>query len=128
MLKACDEVLTKVNPGSVKALYRRAQARIGSVSALDSDRDAAIQDLLSAAKLAPQDKDVRTLLTKLRTEKKRQETDDRNTFAGMFDRGEVVTNDPREEGDTKKEMDWDLRDPRVQNLLDIRPGPDAYAN
>lgn len=126
MRQACDEVLAKVNPKSVKALYRRAQALVAPLGALDADRDAAIRDLYAAAQLAPQDKDVRALLTKLRSEKRRQESDDRNTFAGMFDRGEVVTNDPREEGEPPKPIDWDLRDPRVQNLLDIRPGPDDY--
>lgn len=126
MQKACDEVLAKISPQCVKAFYRRAQARIAPLGALDADRSAAIQDLVTAAKLSPQDKDVRTLLTKLRADKRRYESDDRNTFSGMFDRGEVVTNDPREEGDAPKPVDWDLRDPRVQNLLDIRPGPDAY--
>ena len=70
MKKACDEVLAKVNPESVtqlhstpgkhptlngnvinsedpvfkvKALYRRAQARLGPASAVDTDREAAIQ-------------------------------------------------------------------------------------
>jgi len=128
MRKACDEVLSKVNDQNVKAFYRRAQARVAPVGALDSDRDAAIEDLVAAAKIAPQDKDVRSLLSKLRAEKRRNETDDRNKFAGMFERGEVVTNDPRQEGDPQKPIDWDLRDPRVQNLLDIRPGPDAYVN
>lgn len=128
MRKACDEVLSKVNPGSVKALYRRAQARIGSASALDADRDAAIQDLLAATKLSPQDKEVRALLTKLRAQKRQQETSDRSMFGGMFDRGEVVTEDPRQKGEKPKEINWDLRDPKIQELLDIRPGPGAYGN
>lgn len=44
MRKACDEVLEKVNPESAKAMYRRAQARIGPASAVESDRQAAIQE------------------------------------------------------------------------------------
>ena len=43
MRKACDEVL-KVKPESAKALYRRAQARIAPASAVDGDRQAAIQE------------------------------------------------------------------------------------
>ncbi|CAJ1338321.1 unnamed protein product, partial [Effrenium voratum] len=72
MKKACDEVLGKVNPSSAKALYRRACARMAPASAVDADRDAAIQDLVAAAKLAPQDKEVRSLLNRLRDEKKKQ--------------------------------------------------------
>ena len=71
MKRACDEVLEKVNPDSVpglrsecgclgllfgtsscswpkhsevKALYRRAQARLAPISAKDTDREAAIQE------------------------------------------------------------------------------------
>eukprot|EP00913_Durusdinium_trenchii_P011658 g10949.t1 len=89
MKKACDEVLNKVNPESVKALYRRAQARIGPASAGPTERQAAIQEGCSA-KLAPGDKEVRTLLTKLKADKKKQELEDKSTFGGLFQRGEVV--------------------------------------
>jgi len=127
MRSACDEVLAHVNPNSVKALYRRAQARVAPQSALDADRAAAIQDLHAAAQLAPQDKDVRGLLAKLKAERRRQEASDRSTFAGMFERGEVVTNDPRAEtGDKPPKLD--LNDPRVQAMLDVRPGPGGFAD
>lgn len=126
MQRACDEVLDKVSPNSVKALYRRAQARIGPASARDEEIDAAMRDLQAAARLAPQDKEVRALLSKLRTEKKAKESGDRSRFAGLFDRGEVVTNNPQDEGDKPKKVDWDLRDPRVQQFLDIRPGPNDF--
>ena len=71
MTKACDEVLTHVNPSSVKALYRRAQAAVSPVVALDADADRlrAIQDLHTAAQLEPNNKDVRALLGKLRAER-----------------------------------------------------------
>jgi tetratricopeptide (TPR) repeat protein len=127
MKRACDEVLDKRNPQCVKAFYRRAQARIAPQSAVDADRDAAIQDLHAAAQLAPQDKEVRGLLSKLRAERKAEGNKDRNMFGGFFERGEVVTNDPRTEGD--KPLDpskLDIRDPKVQAMLDIRPGPADY--
>lgn len=126
MRRACDEVLAHVAPASIKALYRRAQARIGPASAVDADRDAAIQDLHQAAQLAPQDKEVRGLLAKLRAEWKAQEVSDRSTFAGLFDRGEVVANDPRTEGEKPTPQEWDLRDPKVQAYLDVRPGPQHF--
>merc|ERR1719247_2474269 len=128
MKGACDEILEKINPTSVKALFRRAQAHIGPVSAVDADIDAAIQDLHAAAQLAPQNQEVRSLLSKLRTERKAQHSEDRSKFAGLFERGQVVTNDPRAEGDMQ-ELDpskLDIRDPKVQRMLDIRPGPDDY--
>lgn len=127
MKGACDEILDKINPTSVKALFRRAQARIGPVSAVDEDTDAAIQDLHAAAQLAPQNQEVRGLLVKLRTERKAQHSEDRSKFAGLFDRGQVVTNDPRTEVGAKLDPGkLDLRDPKVQRMLDIRPGPDDY--
>eukprot|EP00931_Biecheleriopsis_adriatica_P122463 TRINITY_DN97451_c0_g1_i1.p1 TRINITY_DN97451_c0_g1~~TRINITY_DN97451_c0_g1_i1.p1 ORF type:complete len:392 (+),score=113.41 TRINITY_DN97451_c0_g1_i1:76-1251(+) len=126
MKKACDEVIAKVNPNCVKAYYRRAQARIAPASAVDDDREAAIKDLLEAVRLSPQDKDVRALLAKLRAEKKRQESNDRNTYAGMFQRGAIVTNDPRKEGEGYSPAEWDLNDPKVQELLDVRPGPGGF--
>jgi len=125
MKGACDEILEKVNPDCVKALFRRAQARIGPTSAVDADSDAAIQDLLRAAKMEPQNQEVRNLLTKLRTEKKAHQNSEANKFAGLFDRGNVVTNDPRTEGE-KQEINpakLDIRNPEVQRMLDIRPGP-----
>lgn len=128
MKGACDEILEKVNPNCVKALYRRAQARIAPVSAVDADSDAAIQDLHAAAQLAPQNQEVRSLLSKLRAEKKAQNNADSNKFAGLFDRGSVVTTDPRTEGDkdTINPSKLDLRNPAVQRMLDIRPGPNDF--
>lgn len=123
MKKACDEILDKVNPKSVKALYRRAQARIAPTSALDTDRDAAIKDLHMACQLAPKDQEIRKLFEKLKTERKSEKVNDRSTFGGLFDRGSVVTNDPREEGEKLDPSKLDLDDPKVQAMLDIRPGP-----
>jgi len=125
MKGACDEILDKVNPKCVKALYRRAQARIAPLSAVDSDTDAALQDLQVAARLAPQNQDVRSLLAKLRLDRKAQHNAESNKFAGLFERGSVVTNDPRTEDkkDTINPSKLDLRNPEVQRMLDIRPGP-----
>jgi len=128
MKSTCDEILENVSPQCVKALYRRAQARIAPVSAGDGDMDAALQDLHAAAQLAPQNQDVRALLGKLRSDRKKQHNADSNKFAGLFDRGAIVTNDPRTEGG-KDEIDpskLDINDPKVQRMLDIRPGPAGF--
>lgn len=129
MKSACDEILDNINPECVKALYRRAQARIAPVSALDADMDAALQDLHAAAQLDPQNKDVRSLLTKLRSERKAQHNAESNKFAGLFDRGQVVTNDPCMERGSQDKINpskLDLRNPEVQRMLDIRPGPNDF--
>mmetsp|Transcript_99122 Transcript_99122/g.305544 ORF Transcript_99122/g.305544 Transcript_99122/m.305544 type:complete len:390 (+) Transcript_99122:86-1255(+) len=127
MRQACDEVLSKVNKESVKALYRRAQARVAPAGALDADRDEAIRDLVAAAQLSPQDKEVRGMLSKLRAEKKAKEASERSTFAGLFERGAVVEEVPRPEVVKEKEpANLDLRDPRVQRMLDVYPGPDSF--
>eukprot|EP00927_Polykrikos_kofoidii_P040928 TRINITY_DN34895_c0_g1_i1.p1 TRINITY_DN34895_c0_g1~~TRINITY_DN34895_c0_g1_i1.p1 ORF type:complete len:412 (+),score=74.40 TRINITY_DN34895_c0_g1_i1:854-2089(+) len=123
---ACSEVLEHVDPSNVKARYRRAQARVAPTSAMDADKDAAIHDLSEAAHLAPQDRAVRELLTTLREERKIQAKRDRDQFSGLFGRGHVVTTDPRLEGERPNPSKLDLRDPRVQNLLDVRPGPGIY--
>eukprot|EP00405_Crypthecodinium_cohnii_P053805 CAMPEP_0206601196 /NCGR_PEP_ID=MMETSP0325_2-20121206/46441_1 /ASSEMBLY_ACC=CAM_ASM_000347 /TAXON_ID=2866 /ORGANISM="Crypthecodinium cohnii, Strain Seligo" /LENGTH=420 /DNA_ID=CAMNT_0054113033 /DNA_START=26 /DNA_END=1288 /DNA_ORIENTATION=- len=132
MKMPCDEVLNHINPESVKALYRRAQARTLAPAALGEDLEKAIEDLQTAAHLAPQDKDVRSLLTKLRTQKKKQEATERSTFSGLFNRGEVVKdigkkpNYPDEATLESTPEKWDLNDPRVQAMLDIHPGPNGF--
>merc|ERR1712113_230953 len=126
MRQVCDEVLLHVNPQSVKGLYRRAQARIGLPSCLDSDRDSAIQDLHQAAQLAPQDKDVRGLLQRLKSERKKQQLNDRSAFSGLFDRGEIMKDEPRTDNLPSQPMNWDLRDPNVQKYLDVTPGPGGF--
>lgn len=136
MKKACDEVLTDgigrhaVDPQSAKAYFRRAQARVGPMTSKDEDRDAAIQDLTQAAKLAPQDKAVRELLQGLKTEKKEQKKADKERYSGFFDKGQIVDDDRDAEGRDVRDapMKMDLRDPKVQAFLDVHPGPAQYEN
>eukprot|EP00438_Fugacium_kawagutii_P029522 Skav222748 [mRNA] locus=scaffold2390:581403:594839:- [translate_table: standard] len=111
----------------VKAFYRRAQARLGPASAVDTDRDAAIQAMgLHGTPL--QVERVRNLLAKLRADKKKQELEDKSTFGGLFQRGEVVKGGTKSGRSDPQPMptEWDLNDPKVQEYLDIRPGP-AFA-
>merc|ERR1712232_797830 len=70
-----------------------------------------------------QDKAVRDLLTKMKSERKAQQKADRERYGGLFNRGAVVTNDPRLEGDQVDPANLDLNDPKVQAMLDIYPGP-----
>eukprot|EP00933_Yihiella_yeosuensis_P018697 TRINITY_DN15266_c2_g1_i1.p1 TRINITY_DN15266_c2_g1~~TRINITY_DN15266_c2_g1_i1.p1 ORF type:complete len:309 (+),score=69.19 TRINITY_DN15266_c2_g1_i1:115-1041(+) len=132
-IKACTAVLEVTDSSNVKALYRRAQARVSlhSKNGIEEDRKAAIADLRVAAQLAPQDREVRKLLGRLREDQKAEQQKEKQGFAGLFDRGEVISKETEEGkfGNTpseEKENKWDLRDPRVQRLLDIQPGPNGF--
>merc|ERR1711953_244813 len=126
VMAATTEIIDKIDSENVKALFRRAQARVAPMTAKDDEHDAAIEDLSRAAQLSPQDKAVRELLSKMRAERKAQRAAEKNQFSGLFDRGQVVTNDPRLEGDQLDYSKLDIRDPKVQAFLDINPGPSIY--
>lgn len=126
MQSACTEVLSKLDSVNTKALYRRAQARVGPTGAMDHDRNAAIQDLMAAAQVAPQDKDVRELLTALRAEKKSKQATERTTFAGFFDRGSLSSSETANPATNTPLQSLDLKDPGVQRLLDIYPSANHF--
>lgn len=142
-----SDAVQALDPSSVKALYRRAQARLGRhrQTGIEDNREKAVADLRAAAKLAPQDREVRRILEEVLQEMRAQRQGERASFAGLFDRGEVVTDaHSRQDGGPEQLLEadakpiknaspskpasaekvWDLRDPRVQALLDIRPGPE----
>mmetsp|Transcript_100278 Transcript_100278/g.281701 ORF Transcript_100278/g.281701 Transcript_100278/m.281701 type:complete len:476 (+) Transcript_100278:113-1540(+) len=85
---ACDVALD-LDPDNVKALYRRAEARIRPSSSTAYDLDLAIKDLAKALSADPKNNMVEKLLKRLRGERKVQRDKDSKTFTGMFERGEV---------------------------------------
>ena len=87
-VQACSAVL-ELSPGNSKALYRRARALTEPLSALETSIDDAIRDLSEAAQATPDDKSVRTLLTKLKKDRATQRQKDNSTFSGLFGRGEL---------------------------------------
>jgi len=87
-VKAADVVL-EMDPENMKALYRRAEARVRPSAATAYDHDCAIKDLNKASQIDPNDKIVASLLKTLRDERKKQRTKDKGTFEGMFARGEI---------------------------------------
>lgn len=88
VIAACTAAL-ELDNNNVKALYRRAEARIRPNSSTAYDHDCAIKDLTKAAKLEPQNTTVTGLLNELRGERKHQRQKDAQTFEGLFDRGEL---------------------------------------
>lgn len=88
VIAACTAAL-ELDKRSVKALYRRAEARIRPNSSTAYDHDLAIQDLQKANKIEPNNTTVTSLLNELKGERKTQREKDSQTFEGMFDRGEL---------------------------------------
>ena len=68
---ACTYVLEKLDRHCIKALYRRAVAYYGQGTSFSLDQ--AVEDLLSASSLDPEDKQVHKLLTKYFKEKVKQD-------------------------------------------------------
>lgn len=91
-IAACNTAL-ELDPDSVKALYRRAEARVRPSKSTAYDHDLAIKDLAKAHALDPKNTTIETLLKKLRGERKIQREKDSKTFTGMFKRGEIYDQD-----------------------------------
>lgn len=88
VIVACDTAL-ELDPTNVKALYRRAEARVKPSKSTAYDHDLAIKDLAKAHQQDPKNQIVEKLLTKLRGERKVQRGKDQKTFTGLFDRGTI---------------------------------------
>jgi len=79
----------EMDPDNVKALYRRAEARVRPQASTAYDHDLAIKDLNKANQLDPTNKDIEKLLKTLRLDRQKQRAKDKGTFEGMFGRGEI---------------------------------------
>jgi len=89
-------------PDNIKALYRRAEARVRPSSATAYDHDCAIKDLNKASQLDPEDKVVSSLLKTLREDRRQQRAKDKGTFEGMFDRGEIYDEESMAKAEAEK--------------------------
>lgn len=94
---ACDTAL-ELDPKNVKALFRRAIARITPGKCTAYDQDLAIKDLVKASHLDPDDSMVATKLRELRQARKEQLAKDKTTFNNMFDRGTIYKGDEGGDG------------------------------
>ncbi|CAD7948503.1 unnamed protein product [Amoebophrya sp. A25] len=84
--KVCTFVLQH-NPGSVKALYRRAQALLGPAGCGNLETDLALEDLAQALKVQPDAKEVRDLYNRCKAERDKSNRKEATAFRGIF-RGE----------------------------------------
>mmetsp|Transcript_144536 Transcript_144536/g.254914 ORF Transcript_144536/g.254914 Transcript_144536/m.254914 type:complete len:476 (+) Transcript_144536:85-1512(+) len=92
-------VALELDPENVKALYRRAEARVRPSGSTAYDHDCAIKDLNKANEIDPKDKTVSSLLKTLREERRKQREKDKGTFEGMFERGEIYDKESMEEAE-----------------------------
>lgn len=87
-IRACDDTL-ELDPKNVKAFYRRAQALITPASSGALEFDRAIADLQKAYAVDPENREVRKMLRELMEQRTKQRALDKETFSGMFNRGQV---------------------------------------
>mmetsp|Transcript_30954 Transcript_30954/g.42901 ORF Transcript_30954/g.42901 Transcript_30954/m.42901 type:complete len:420 (-) Transcript_30954:313-1572(-) len=85
----------ELNPKNVKALYRRALARVAEDTS--TTLEMAVKDLDAAHKLAPDDMTIKLSFRKHRGELLEQREKDEQTFGRMFDRGELYTEEEQKE-------------------------------
>jgi len=95
-ISACSAAL-ELRPGNSKALYRRARALIEPLSAGETALDDAIRDLSEAAQSAPDDKAVRGMLAKLKSQRAEARKKDKKSLEGLFGRGELYDQKSLEE-------------------------------
>lgn len=115
VIQACDAAL-ELDANSVKALYRRAEARIRPAQATGYDSDLAIKDLAKAYDLDPGNPQVEKLLVQLRAERKVQKGKDQQTFTGLFDRGQIY--DKAAEALAAAPPPEEPADPRFTNIME----------
>jgi len=90
---AADKALT-IDEGNVKALFRRAQARLAG-SHLPIDVELVRADLTRAVKLDPTSREIRAELEKLKAVDCAQKAKEKGLFGGMFSRpGAEVKDEP----------------------------------
>eukprot|EP00658_Telonema_sp_P-2_P070254 TRINITY_DN59824_c0_g2_i1.p1 TRINITY_DN59824_c0_g2~~TRINITY_DN59824_c0_g2_i1.p1 ORF type:complete len:330 (-),score=57.53 TRINITY_DN59824_c0_g2_i1:277-1266(-) len=113
------------DPKNVKALYRRSMARIGKDTT--ADLEFAVEDLKKAGELAPDDPQIRSALAMHSKVYRRQLKSDKQTYGGMFTRGDLYDEQPASHAksqvaarmaDKARELGLDVSDPKVLKVLE----------
>ena len=99
-IQACDYAI-EVDGSNDKSFYLRARARITPQSSGSTELSVARTDLQTALKHKPDNKEAKKLLQQIGKQMKVQKRTDKQTFSGLFDRGEVYD---AQELDKEKEL------------------------
>jgi hypothetical protein len=101
-IQACD-CAVQLDKENDKSFYLRSQARLAIKSASANDEKLAMADLRTAVTLNPKNKKARQQLQALSLRIKTQRAKDKNTFTGLFNRGEIYyPHELEEEKKTRK--------------------------
>jgi peptidylprolyl isomerase len=120
---SCDEVL-KIEPTNAKALYRR-----GMAWKLLNEFDHSLADLAEAARNAPQDKQIRDDIEKVKELRKKKRDKEQAAFGNMFEKLQTMSDEDvktREETDRKfatlreKEEKQLKEEAEKKRILDIK--------
>jgi tetratricopeptide (TPR) repeat protein len=95
-MQACNCAI-EIDRANDKSFYLRAQARLAPKSASATDEELAMMDLNTAIAHNPNNKQARKQFQELRLRIRTQRSKDKNTFAGLFNRGEVYDTQELEE-------------------------------
>ena len=77
-MAVCDKVI-EIEPNNVKALFRRAQARLGR-----QDFELALQDLARVKELEPNDKGVAAEFGKVKKAQQQYKEKEKSLYSKMF--------------------------------------------
>ncbi|KAL7483387.1 hypothetical protein ACHAW6_009038 [Cyclotella cf. meneghiniana] len=87
-VKACDYALL-VDGKCDKSFFLRARSRLAPLSSGAVEQEAALRDLEMALRFNPRNNEARKLLRATKIEAKFQRSRDKQTFDGLFTRGEI---------------------------------------
>jgi tetratricopeptide (TPR) repeat protein len=101
-ITACDYAL-EFDRTNVKALYRRAKSYTQAPTSGGMELEMALADLKAANRLEPTNRNVLKELKGLRKALKQQKQADKDNYSGLFDRGEVCTDETDEKRKEREE-------------------------
>ena len=119
----CATCALESDPKNVKALYRRAEARIGPKQHGQLEEDQAIADLKKAVTFSEpgsaQFRSCGALLGKLTTSKQDQRKKDQKQFSGFFDRGSISDKYDGTAAVEQEKMQLEQRIRDAESLFDV---------
>jgi len=117
--EVCDYAIA-LDKKNDKAYYLRAQSRLTPVNSGTADQILAKSDLQSALQCNPNNKQAERQLDRLNHQIKQQKIKDKRTFKGMFDRGELYSEDEcnnKEDSSAQVQRDNELIEFKQRDII-----------